>query len=585
MTISSYRAPGLAASLLKRLSLLLCTVVISYSSFAQLQIENNGNVVIGTDKPENKLTVTNNAGFAGNVAIGTTVSQAHRLAVSGSVRFGIADNSAVGIDADANARLGFIKKFGAGPHISSAANNPIIFSQTNQVDIFSNIATATLTERMRIHSDGNIGINASAPAYRLTIGGKDDLFGVDNAAIFVAKNTAGTYERYFWPRWSDNIMYMNYGSAGFNLRNNSNTSALFITNEGNIGINNTGPTSRLDVQGNIYTTIRRPMGGHAAELRGSTRIGMNSGDFTGMELETEAYSCGNGGIIKFFTWGCNTDYSREVVRINELGRLGIGTKDPQVPLHVNGFVNRNLVNFYFMFRDENRKVANMNPHLNSISIIASNGVEAGAFYAMSDLRIKKDLVITDNYRSLDLIKRIQVTGYHYKDEILNGTEEKTGFIAQQVEQVFPQAVQMRSGFVPDIFTQADSTAVDRTSLIITLKKPHGLLTGDIVRLITASGETREETVTVTGVKTFTVAGTSAPAGKIFVYGRQVSDVRSVDYQQIFTLGIGAIQELSKEADELNAENQLLKTTVQALTLQMQAMQEQLNRLETKINHP
>src|SRR5689334_21042525 len=79
----------------------------------------------------------------GNISINTTVVK-HRLNVNGNSVFGIADNTAFGVDAQANARLGFVKKFGTFPQITSAQATPIIFSQINQGDIFTNISTATL---------------------------------------------------------------------------------------------------------------------------------------------------------------------------------------------------------------------------------------------------------------------------------------------------------------------------------------------------------------------------------------------------------------------------------------------------------
>lgn len=518
----------------------------------------------------------------GNISIGTTVTK-YKLNVSGNALFGLGDNAAIGIDAQTNARLGFVKKLGAGPHITSALSTPIIFSQTNQADIFTNIQDATLTERMRIDGNGNVGIAfAATPGYKLTIGGANAVFGVDNSAIFVAKNTGGGYENYFWPRWSDNVMYMNYGAAGFNIRNNSNTTAMFMTNDGNVGINNTAPAGKFDVQGNIYTTVARPGGdGHGAPYRGVTRVGMLSGDFTGMELETRAHKCGNGGIIKFITWGCNTDIAREVVRITEEGRLGVNIKDPQTPLHVNGFVNRNLVNFYFMFQNESRKVANSNPHLNSISIIASNGVEAGAFYAMSDMRIKKDLAITDHAADLNMINQLEVTRYHHKDEIVQGFGYKTGFVAQQVEKIFPQAVQSRTDFIPDIFTMAENCVVNKGQLAVSMKSAHNLVTGDQVKLMTASGEMQEVAVKVQDAKNFVVDDWTLPAEKIFVYGKKVNDVRSVDYQQIFSMGISAIQQLSKQADDLKSENELLKSSLDKVMLQLKSLEEKVNAMEKR----
>ena len=62
---------------------------------------------------------------AGNISIGTTVTK-YKLNVSGNSLFGVADNTALGVDAQANARLGFVKKLGAFPHITSALSTPIL---------------------------------------------------------------------------------------------------------------------------------------------------------------------------------------------------------------------------------------------------------------------------------------------------------------------------------------------------------------------------------------------------------------------------------------------------------------------------
>jgi hypothetical protein len=107
----------------------------------------------------------------GNVGIGTqTASQ--RLEVSGGVLQN-AENVGWGIDFQTNARLGFIKKAGYGPMMASDNSSPIIFAQTNQNGIHTNIPGATLTERMRIDVNGNVGIGTSSPgSFRLAVNGK-----------------------------------------------------------------------------------------------------------------------------------------------------------------------------------------------------------------------------------------------------------------------------------------------------------------------------------------------------------------------------------------------------------------------------
>jgi hypothetical protein len=118
-------------------------------------------------------------------------------------------------------------------------------------DVVDWVIKTSNTERMRITSGGLLGLGTAAPSYLFTIGGTGNIFGVDNMASFAARNSASGYETYFWPRWSDNIMYMNYGSAGFNIRNNGSGSTMFMTNGNFVGIGTTAPLYRLHVQGTI----------------------------------------------------------------------------------------------------------------------------------------------------------------------------------------------------------------------------------------------------------------------------------------------------------------------------------------------
>ena len=83
----------------------------------------------------------------------------------------------------------------------------------------------------------------------ITLTGSNDVFKVANTATFSAKNSGGTYEAFLWPRWSDNVMYLNYGTGGFNIRNNASTNVMYLTNAGNVGIGNSTPICALDTIG------------------------------------------------------------------------------------------------------------------------------------------------------------------------------------------------------------------------------------------------------------------------------------------------------------------------------------------------
>ena len=98
---------------------------------------------------------------------------------------------------------------------------------------------------------GNVGIGTASPQGRLHIAGNgvanpEIMF--DNSAELVAKNNAGGVEYFLWPRWYDNVMYLNYGSAGFNIRNvDSSLTAMFMMHNGNICVGTTNPLSKLHV--------------------------------------------------------------------------------------------------------------------------------------------------------------------------------------------------------------------------------------------------------------------------------------------------------------------------------------------------
>lgn len=171
-------------------------------------------------------------------------------------------------------------------------------------------------------SNNRIGLGTANPTYQLTLGGTGNVFGVENTASFAAKNNGGGYETYFWPRWSDNIMYMNYGSGGFNLRNVSSATAMFIDDDLSIDIrrgvlfncNDCGSTSTIDggsnwgdlvIQGRVLSANSNlhlsPPGGAKVIINSSYRSAGGGTGTTGLDIE-------DGGIRMRKTYLYYQDY-------------------------------------------------------------------------------------------------------------------------------------------------------------------------------------------------------------------------------------------------------------------------------------
>jgi len=119
-----------------------------------------------------------------------------------------------------------------------------------------------------------------------------------------------------------------------------------------VGIGNTAPLITIDVGlgGVIGTSVTDVSGQHGVGNRGikasfGSIVSNASGEFVGMRtvvgpgIANLPFPCGNSGDIRFDTWQCNTSTSREVMRINGTGNVGIGTATPSNRLSVAGNMN------------------------------------------------------------------------------------------------------------------------------------------------------------------------------------------------------------------------------------------------------
>jgi hypothetical protein len=204
---------------------------------------------------------------------------------------------------------------------------------------------------------------------------------------------------------------------------------------GNVGIGTSNPGYPLDVAGPVRITS---IGDGAEVLNLSTERSwsfrqLNSGAGTALELA----SVGGGGNKNFV--------------INTTGLVGIGTTAPQATLHVAG--NNSHLRLYDTGRGNYWNIYTENHPNAAISgnllfFPGPTGVygfiqkSSGNYFSSSDVRLKKDIhTLTD---VLDRVLQMRPVSYRFKSSP-DSASPVLGFIAQEVEPLFPEVVDDNQG--------------------------------------------------------------------------------------------------------------------------------------------
>jgi len=203
-----------------------------------------------------------------------------------------------------------------------------------------------------------------------------------------------------------------------------------------------------------------------------------------------------------------------------------------------------------------------------VSIRANGRIVGSEFNATSDRRLKSVIGLSDNAADLSLLSKIRITHYTMRDRTLYGGRQFKKVIAQEVEEVFPQAVHQQTGFLPDVYAVATGVRSEGNSLLV-VSLPAGLSisarAGRRLKLATRTGEVIGTVArpATAGNRQLLVRGAQALAGsaQVFVFGLEHTDVRTVDYEALAMLNVSATQELARQLAAAQA--QLRQQTARA----------------------
>jgi len=349
----------------------------------------------------------------GNVGIGTTVPQGTLDVTNAGPAYLdiVSDNNANGADDDALLRFFVDGVSGTGVRKATLGYNQgldrFVLGYGNDNDI-------------AIDTNGNVGIGTTSPVTLLTLGRANN--GIAGSVSF-ATNGTHTWSAGYQGDGSNHFYIKNerLGKTGLRVQDGSiNPDVYLVEDGGNVGIGTTSPVSLLALQaGSPRVTLAATLGTYPS-LR-LDRQGQNSWDI-GM-LSTNPAGV-NGFLIQDsqsgeipFSIADGADGNSLV--INSSGNVGIGTTSPAYRLDVLA---------------AGTDIARFQGSSGTGCTLSDGGVIA----CSSDQRLKTD--INELAAGLTELMALKPVSYRWKTQS-GDMPASLGFIAQDVEEIFPTLVQ------------------------------------------------------------------------------------------------------------------------------------------------
>ncbi|PHR23125.1 MAG: hypothetical protein COA38_17330 [Fluviicola sp.] len=382
--------------------------------------------------------------------------------------------------------------------------------------------------KLTVDNGGNVGIGTSDPSEKLTIKTEKYKIGLlhEHGEVKLA-----TYV-------SDNDYGASIGTIGdhnFSIfTGGKGEYKLTVDKVGNVGIGTFEPENKLTVESTKYGIMQESNG-----IKVGTHISSNAGS-----VGTKSDHA--------FRFYINGSYKATIGKNGNM-RVGIGTSEPtKAKLEVIGTGN-SLYGGRYGYIDNTGAGGPNNGGSRHYSIYCDDAIACSAVRASSDVRIKTTKGVSNSQNDLKTLSKIEITDYQHIDVIGKGAEPHKKVIAQQVKTVFPQCVSADiEDFIPSIYTKTE------------IKEGWIVLAADVnihdrVKLIFSDG-IKEVKVLEKLDGMFKVD--TDKEGEVFVYGKEVSDFHTVDYDAISMLNVSATQELLKRLEDLEQEVKNLKNKEQ-----------------------
>jgi hypothetical protein len=180
-----------------------------------------------------------------------------------------------------------------------------------------------------------------------------------------------------------------------------------------------------------------------------------------------------------------------------------------------------------------------NTDITRIGLKVDNSILADTLLTISDYRLKKDIVLSEEEADLQAVLDLPVKRFHYVDK---PDREHIGFIAQEVEAVAPVAVRTIRGPVPTVTSSAERVS----DTVIRVETNYAeIAKGDMLKIVVGGQDVIRTVTYVIGAEVS--LDSALPEGDVFVYGPMVDNLKLLDNDSLIPLAFNAIKKIHQQA--------------------------------------
>ena len=189
-------------------------------------------------------------------------------------------------------------------------------------------------------------------------------------------------------------------------------------------------------------------------------------------------------------------------------------------------------------------------HTDNISIKAEGNIKANSTTLSSDRRIKENIHEINDNSALKKLRSIECYYYNYIDKEGRGYDSVVGFIAQEVKEQLPMAVNLIKDIIPNEMRKIENpqwTEISPKSFKLTIPDLEDVSANTIYKFILR----QDSTSPIKNVQSSTMEGDpksflfDRKYNEVFLYGKEVDDFHTLAKDKLFALNFSASQELDR----------------------------------------